>query len=62
MHIKGYAHRDIKMENILVNPKNYEILISDFELSGSLEEISLSGTPNYIAPELVIMENTVIQE
>lgn len=31
MHSLGYAHRDIKLENILIG-NNYEVKLCDFDL------------------------------
>jgi len=55
-HSKNIAHRDIKLENILINSAGKCFLI-DFGLSGLVEEKKLFrdwvGSDNYIAPELV---------
>ena len=58
-HRKSITHRDIKLENILVNEiegNHYHIKISDFGLSAFEEtakkETDLCGTPGYIAPEI----------
>jgi len=54
MHKEGYAHLDIKLENIFLNSK-FKILIGDFDKSQSVEEPSLlgKGTSNYRAPEII---------
>ena len=64
LHACGYLHRDIKMENILLNPETLETYLIDFgaaELSdkkGALicdcREVHSVSTPNYNAPELAI--------
>ena len=53
-------HRDLKLDNILLNSKedgNYEIRIADFGLAKQLlpSEICYHkcGTPTYIAPEIL---------
>ena len=55
VHKKGMAHRDIKLENILIK-KNYEIKIIDFGFGMYNPENKLQkffcGTPNYMAPEI----------
>lgn len=52
----GFAHRDIKLENILLAEKNsLETKIVDFgfaELINRLELQSKTGTPGYIPPEV----------
>lgn len=64
MHLKGLAHRDLKLGNILLDEAQ-DILISDFGLSRFVwrqnrSEIENShtfcGTPPYMAPEVIIIE------
>ncbi|KLT41616.1 Pkinase-domain-containing protein [Cutaneotrichosporon oleaginosum] len=67
-HEKGVTHRDLKPENILVTSKNESterlIKIADFGLAKmiTVEDKtmlkSLVGTPQYLAPE-VVMQSTV---
>jgi len=57
LHNKGIAHRDLKLENILVDQDGY-IKIIDYGLAKMLkdsDEISHSfcGTPEYLAPEMI---------
>jgi serine/threonine protein kinase len=57
MHSQNIAHRDIKLENILIGA-NQKIKIIDFGFSVHIhnkkQEIKLlCGTPCYMAPELV---------
>lgn len=56
MHHKGIIHRDLKLENILVDEKGY-LKIIDYGLAKILQgdELAMSycGTPEYLAPEMV---------
>ena len=56
IHKKFISHRDIKMENILMN-NNYEIKIIDFGFALYNPEHKIQnffcGTPKYIAPEIL---------
>ena len=55
IHKRNMAHRDIKLENILIN-KNYEVKIIDFGFGMYNPENRLQnffcGTPNYMPPEI----------
>jgi len=55
MHSKLIVHRDIKLENILIN-KDYQVKLADFSMATQLKEnlkypISKSGTIPYLPPE-----------
>tara|TARA_B110000285_G_scaffold175538_1_gene196910 strand:+ start:16 stop:189 length:174 start_codon:yes stop_codon:yes gene_type:complete len=54
LHANGIIHRDLKLENILVNPDGYLTLI-DFGVSKKLKPGDTTettvGTPEYMAPE-----------
>ena len=56
LHCKKIAHRDIKLDNIMVN-ENYDVKIIDFGFSLFTQpgkKLNLHcGTPSYMAPELV---------
>lgn len=57
-HSKGVAHRDLKLENILLDD-NYSALLSDFGFavmditSHKLMRTTCCGTPDYMAPEVL---------
>lgn len=57
MHSRGICHRDIKPQNILINPKTHEIKICDFgsakQLSPSETNVSYICSRYYRAPELI---------
>ena len=56
LHSKGIMHRDLKLENILVDQDGY-LRIIDYGLAKTLEESDVTktfcGTPEYLAPEMV---------
>eukprot|EP00826_Nyctotherus_ovalis_P015754 TRINITY_DN14504_c0_g1_i4.p1 TRINITY_DN14504_c0_g1~~TRINITY_DN14504_c0_g1_i4.p1 ORF type:complete len:314 (-),score=78.77 TRINITY_DN14504_c0_g1_i4:177-1118(-) len=54
IHAKGFAHRDIKLENLLLT-STYQLRVADFGLSCSLtkgEPCKYVGTVDYMAPEI----------
>ncbi|XP_076926504.1 CBL-interacting serine/threonine-protein kinase 1-like [Bidens hawaiensis] len=58
-HDKGVYHRDLKLENVLVDAKG-SIKISDFGLSALPQHLrddgllhTTCGSPNYVAPEIL---------
>lgn len=62
MHSKGYVHRDLKLENLLLD-KHKNIIISDFGFvncfssrRGDFMKTSC-GSPCYAAPELVLSQS-----
>ena len=57
MHGVGVVHRDIKLDNILLDSKG-NVKIGDFGVSRRIEQeeellFEQCGTPAYIAPEIV---------
>ena len=56
LHGQGIAHRDLKLENILIDYDGY-LKIIDYGLAKIIgqDELSMSfcGTPEYLAPEMV---------
>jgi len=57
MHSKHICHRDIKLENLLLDDKNKNIKIIDLGFSIYCKDRKLNtfcGTPSYIAPEIIL--------
>ena len=56
LHEQGIAHRDLKLENILIDEDGY-LKIIDFGLAKIIkdeeEAMTFWGTPEYIAPEVI---------
>ncbi|XP_022240062.1 serine/threonine-protein kinase PLK1-like isoform X2 [Limulus polyphemus] len=60
IHSHGVIHRDLKLGNMFLS-ENMEVKIGDFGLASHIEragfrKITVCGTPNYIAPEVLSME------
>ncbi|HEX4965786.1 MAG TPA: protein kinase [Thermoanaerobaculia bacterium] len=58
VHGQGIVHRDIKAQNVM-REKGGRIVLTDFGIGKDLQEIgpterSISGTPLYLAPELLV--------
>lgn len=56
-HDKNIAHRDLKLENVLVDPTTCQLKLIDFGLAKEAPDGSLTqewvGTSNYMAPEVI---------
>jgi len=55
--LHGWCHRDIKAENILINPDTLQIKLIDFGLTAQISSMSTefeyAGTPLYMAPSVL---------
>lgn len=65
MHKAGYIHRDLKLNNILLDDK-MQVKIGDFGLAISIADSktkhkSICGTTNYLAPEVFQRKGFSIQ-
>jgi len=58
IHGKGIIHRDLKLENVLLNQDHSNLMIADFGLSNfwspGTQLATHCGSPEYAAPELFI--------
>ena len=54
LHGKGFTHRDLKLENILLE-ENFDVKIIDFGFSKEMDGVLTSkmGTAAYMAPEML---------
>ena len=52
-HNKGYMHRDIKAENILVHENGQLHLANFFHASNNSKESEFIGSPQWMAPEVM---------
>ena len=63
LHSIGYTHRDLKIENIMIDEKNKRFVLIDFGLSTYIykyvPKCDVCGTPMYISPELWKMSRVV---
>jgi serine/threonine protein kinase len=60
VHYKGYAHLDIKLDNILLDD-SFNIRLSDFGSAVKIDDQPFTGfrrgTPKYMAPEVLNLQN-----
>ena len=55
-HAQGVIHRDITLENVLIERESGRVLLGDFGLATARESVEAQprlGTPGYLAPEVV---------
>lgn len=56
IHERNVVHRDIKLENILMNPSSKRVKLTDFGLGKTFDRktmlVTNCGSPEYAAPEL----------
>lgn len=58
LHLNKIVHRDLKLGNLFIND-NMELKVGDFGLATRIQssgdrKLTLCGTPNYIAPEVLL--------
>ena len=53
LHSHDFLYRDLKPENLVMNDKGY-LMITDFDVTKKRDnEVTLCGTPEYMAPEII---------
>ena len=55
-HAQGVVHRDLTLENVLIERDSGRVLLGDFGLATALEAVEAQprfGTPGYLAPEVI---------
>lgn len=61
LHSRGMVHRDIKLENVMFS-HNLTVKLVDFGIAQYGNEITMAGTFNYMAPELMIGQCTDLRK
>jgi len=62
VHQAGFAHKDLKLENIMYNPKTKYVWLIDFGLSYNMKKEpnckDFAGSKEYASPEMLLSRNT----
>jgi len=53
LHSMGYSYRDISFGNLFFDPDSGDVLICDNDNVSAHEQVSVYGTPRFMAPEIV---------
>jgi len=59
IHLRSIAHKDLKPDNIFVDPSSFDVSVIDFGLSSIVDgkrEQKFCGSPLYMAPEMLNKE------
>lgn len=60
IHSMGYMHRDLKPENLMFRGGIYLLKIIDFGLAIKSLSFARCGTPGYVAPEILNIDQNFV--
>ena len=62
LHLNGFAHLDVKLENLIFDRTNQKLWLIDFDeaISKKTPQVSLCGSPMYVAPDLWLLKGIVV--